>query len=102
MKSESPTALLRVLENCRIQDRIGSATEIARGLRQQRAWITTRHREECEKRANSMQALDNANTDGNALGYTKVSETDECEIEDDAEYQVGAVSAVGSRGQRDV
>ena len=42
-----------------------------------------------------MQALDNAKTDGNALGYMKDSETDECEIEDDAEYQVSAVSEVG-------
>ena len=28
-----------------------------------------------------MQALDNAKTDENALGYMKVSETDECEIQ---------------------
>ena len=90
VKSESRTALPRVLENCWIQDRIESATEVASKLRQ-RAWITTRYREECEKRANSMQALDNAKTDGNALGYMKVSETDECEIEDDAEYQVSEV-----------
>ena len=85
---------LRVLENCWIQDRIESATEVASELRK-RAWITTRYREECERRANSMQALDNAQTDGNALGYMKVSETDECEIEDDAGFQVSAVSEVG-------
>ena len=48
-----------------------------------------------DERANSLQVLDNAKTDGNALGYMKVSETDECEIEDDAEYQISAVSAVG-------
>ena len=34
-----------------------------------------------------MQALDNAKTDGNALEYMKVGETDECEIR--------AVTAVG-------
>ena len=91
VKRESRTALLRVLENCRIQDdRIERATEVASELRQ-RAWITTSYREECEKRANSMQALDTAKTDGNALEYMKVSESDECEIEDDAEYQVSAV-----------
>ena len=90
VNSQSRTALLRVLENCRIQDRMESATEVASDLRQ-RAWITTRYREECEKRANSMQALDNAKTDGNALEYMKVSQTDECEIEDDAEYQVSEV-----------
>ena len=66
VKSEGRTALPRVLENCRIQDRIESATEVASELRQ-RTWITTRYRKECEKRANSMQALDNAKTDGNAL-----------------------------------
>ena len=82
VKSESRTALLRVLEYCRIQDRIESATKVASELRQ-RTWITTRYREECEKGASSMQALDNAKTDGNALGYMKVSETDECEIEGD-------------------
>ena len=76
MKIESRRALPRVLENCRIQDRIESATEVASELRQ-RAWITTRYREESKKRANSMQALDNAKTDGNALEYMKVSETDE-------------------------
>ena len=90
VRSESRTALLRVLENCWIQDRIENATEVATELRQ-RAWIATRYREECEKRANSTQALDNAKTDGSALGYMKVSETDECEIEDDAEYQVSEV-----------
>ena len=82
VKSESGTALLRVLENCRIQDRIESATEVASQLRQ-RAWITTRKCKECEKRASSMQALDNAKTDENALGYMKVSETDECENKGD-------------------
>ena len=56
VERESRTALLRVLENRRIQDRIGSVTKVASELRQ-RAWITTRYREECEKRANSMQAL---------------------------------------------
>ena len=90
VRSESRTALLRVLENSRIQDRFESATESASELRQ-RAWIATRYREKCEKRASSMQALDNDKTDGNALAYMKVSETHECEIEDDAEYQVNAV-----------
>ena len=42
-----------------------------------------------------MQALDNAKTDSGALVYMKVSETDECEIKDDAECQVSAVSEVG-------
>ena len=82
VKSESRTALPRVLENCRIQDRIESATEVASELRQ-RAWITTRYCKECEKRASSIQALDNAKTDENVLGYMKFSETDECEIKGD-------------------
>ena len=82
VKSESPTALPRVLENCRIQDRIESATKVDSELRQ-RAWITTTYRKECDKRTNSMQALDNAKTDENALGYMKVSKTDECEIKGD-------------------
>ena len=90
VESESLTALPKVLEKCWIQDRTESETKVASELRQ-RAWITTRYREECEKRANSMQALDNAKTYGNALVYIKVSEIDECEIEDDAEYQVSAV-----------
>ena len=76
MKSESRTTLVRVLENHRIQDKIESATEVASELRQ-RAWIMTTNRKECEKRANSMQALDNAKTDENASGYMKASETDE-------------------------
>ena len=76
------SATERVLEKHRVQDKIESATEIASELRQ-RAWITTRYCKECEKRASSMQALDNAKTDENVLGHMKVSETDECEIEGD-------------------
>ena len=74
VERHSRTALPRVLENCRIQDRIESATEVVSELRQ-KAWIMTRYREECEKRTNSMQALDNAKTYGNALGFMKVNET---------------------------
>ena len=62
VKSESRTAFLRFLENCGVQDRIESATEVASELRQ-RAWITTRYCKECEKRAKSIQARDNAKTD---------------------------------------
>ena len=56
------------------------------------AWIATRHCEECEERANSLQVLDNATTDGNALVYVKLRKKGECEIEDDEEHQVSAVS----------
>ena len=71
VKSESRRALLRVLENHRIQDKIESATEVASELRHT-AWIATRHREECDRRANLMQVLDNATTYGNAFGYVKL------------------------------
>ena len=91
VKSESRTALVRVLENHRIQDKIESATEVASELRHT-AWIAKRHREECERRANSMQVLDNATTDGNALEYVKFCKKGECEIEDDEEHHVSAVS----------
>ena len=60
VKSESRTALLGVLENCRIRDRIASVTAVASELRQ-RAWITTRYRKEREKRefhAGSRQCQD--------------------------------------------
>ena len=80
VKSESRTALLRVLEN---QLRVNCVTT---------AWTATRHREECDRRANLVQVLDNATTDGNALGYVKLSKKGECEIEDDEEHQVSAVS----------
>ena len=82
---------MRVLENHRIQDKIESATDVASELRHT-AWIATRHREECEGRANSMHVLDNATTDGNVLVYVKLSKKGECEIEDDEEHQVSAVS----------
>ena len=82
VKSGSRTAFPRVLENCRIQDRIGSATENTSELLHS-AWITTRYRKECEKRASFIQALENAKTDENALGYMKVNESGECEIRDD-------------------
>ena len=49
-----------------MQDRNESAAEVAGELRHT-AWIATRHREECEERANCMQVLDNATSDGNAL-----------------------------------
>ena len=91
MKSESRTALLRVLENHRIQDKIESATEVASELRHT-AWIATRHREESEERANSIEVLDKRHTNGNALVYVKLSNKGECEIEDDEEHQVSAVS----------
>ena len=48
-------------------DRIESATEVVSELLQ-RAWITTRYRTESEKRASSMQALDNAKTDEKSFG----------------------------------
>ena len=90
-EERSRTTLVSVLENHRIQDKIESATEIASELRHT-AWIATRHREECEERANSMQVLDNATTDGNVLEYVKLGKKSECEIEDDEEHQVSAVS----------
>ena len=91
VKSESRTALLRVLENHRIQDKIESATEVASELRQ-RAWITTRYREECEIRANSMQALNNAKIDENALGYMKVSEDQRRRVEEVERSSEGTLS----------
>ena len=48
VKSESRTTLPRVLENCRIQDRIESATEVASEMRQ-RAWITTKYCKEVRR-----------------------------------------------------
>ena len=39
-----------------------------------------------------MQVLDNATTDGNALGYVKFSKKGECETNDDEEHQVSSVS----------
>ena len=73
--------LVRVLEIQRIQDKIESATEIASELRHD-VLMKTRHREECEGKAKSMQVLDNATINLEKELFEMKHETAKVQVQD--------------------